>query len=144
MKVISIMVILNLKLIPGPILWQVTIPMLIWHQLLQEPTFQLRIGLVNANLKLITKPYVWPLKSRKRLRMLPILPFWTNYTVIWTNAFQSDLFWEILSTLMKTYQLGKLIDTLSWHYGLWSFQMGDTKLEIVLPKNQHTYSKEIV
>ena len=25
-----------------------------------------------------------------------------------------------------------------WQYGLWSFQTGGTKLERVLPKNQHT------
>ena len=25
-----------------------------------------------------------------------------------------------------------------WQYGLWSFQMGGTKLERFLPKNQHT------
>ena len=31
-----------------------------------------------------------------------------------------------------------------WQYGLWSFQVGGTKLEIFLPKNQHTYSKEII
>ena len=28
-----------------------------------------------------------------------------------------------------------------WHYGLWSFQTGDTKLERFLPKNQHTQRK---
>ena len=28
-----------------------------------------------------------------------------------------------------------------WQYGLWSFQMGDTKLEKILPKNQHTKRK---
>ena len=28
-----------------------------------------------------------------------------------------------------------------WKYGLWSFQMGDTKLERFLPKNQHTQRK---
>ena len=28
-----------------------------------------------------------------------------------------------------------------WQYGLWSFQTGDTKLEIFLPKNQHTQKK---
>ena len=28
-----------------------------------------------------------------------------------------------------------------WQYGLWSFQMGDTKLERVLSKNQHTQRK---
>ena len=28
-----------------------------------------------------------------------------------------------------------------WLYGLWSFQMGDAKLERVLPKNQHTQMK---
>ena len=28
-----------------------------------------------------------------------------------------------------------------WQYGLWSFQMGGTKLEIFLPKNQHTQMK---
>ena len=34
---------------------------------------------------------------------------------------------------------GKYI--LLWQYGLWSFQTGDTKLERVLPKNQHTQKK---
>ena len=28
-----------------------------------------------------------------------------------------------------------------WQYGLWSFQTGDTKLEIALSKNQHTQRK---
>ena len=28
-----------------------------------------------------------------------------------------------------------------WQYGLWSFQMGGIKLEIFLPKNQHTQRK---
>ena len=28
-----------------------------------------------------------------------------------------------------------------WQYGLWSFQMGGTKLERVLPKNQHNQRK---
>ena len=28
-----------------------------------------------------------------------------------------------------------------WQYGLWSFQMGVTKLESFLPKNQHTQRK---
>ena len=28
-----------------------------------------------------------------------------------------------------------------WQYGLWSFQTGGTKLEIFLPKNQHTQMK---
>ena len=28
-----------------------------------------------------------------------------------------------------------------WQYGLWSFQTGDTKLERVLSKNQHTQRK---
>ena len=28
-----------------------------------------------------------------------------------------------------------------WQCGLWSFQTGGTKLEIFLPKNQHTQSK---
>jgi hypothetical protein len=28
-----------------------------------------------------------------------------------------------------------------WQYRLWSFQMGDTKLEIFLHKNQHTHRK---
>ena len=28
-----------------------------------------------------------------------------------------------------------------WHYGLWSFQAGGTKLERFLPKNQHTQMK---
>ena len=28
-----------------------------------------------------------------------------------------------------------------WHFGLWSFQMGDTNLERFLPKNQHTQGK---
>ena len=28
-----------------------------------------------------------------------------------------------------------------WQYGLWGFQMGGTKLERFLPKNQHTQRK---
>ena len=28
-----------------------------------------------------------------------------------------------------------------WQYGLWIFQIGDIKLEILLPKNQHTQRK---
>ena len=28
-----------------------------------------------------------------------------------------------------------------WQYGLWSFQAGSTKLERILPKNQHTQRK---
>ena len=28
-----------------------------------------------------------------------------------------------------------------WRYGLWSFQMGGTKLELFLPKNQHPQRK---
>ena len=28
-----------------------------------------------------------------------------------------------------------------WQYGLWNFQTGGTKLEIFLPKNQHTQRK---
>ena len=28
-----------------------------------------------------------------------------------------------------------------WQYGLWSFQMGGTKLQRFLPKNQHTQRK---
>ena len=31
-----------------------------------------------------------------------------------------------------------------WQYGLCSFQTGGTKLEIFLPKNQQSYSKEII
>ena len=30
------------------------------------------------------------------------------------------------------------IDLKLWQYGLWSFLMGDTKLERFLPENQHT------
>ena len=32
-------------------------------------------------------------------------------------------------------------DQVLWQYGLWSFQMGDTKLKSFLPKNQHTQRK---
>ena len=38
-----------------------------------------------------------------------------------------------VSILQTTYPL--------WQYGLWSFQMGDTKLERFFPKNQHTQRK---
>ena len=31
-----------------------------------------------------------------------------------------------------------------WHYGLWSFQTGSTKLEKTLPKNQHTQRKLLI
>ena len=37
-----------------------------------------------------------------------------------------------------------ILDLLLWQYGLWSFQMGGTKLEIFLPKNQHTQRKLLV
>ena len=33
------------------------------------------------------------------------------------------------------------IDLKLWQYGLWSFLMGDTKLERFLPKNPHTQRK---
>ena len=36
-------------------------------------------------------------------------------------------------TLIETYSV--------WQYGLKSFQTGDTKLERILPKNQHTQRK---
>ena len=35
-------------------------------------------------------------------------------------------------------------DRYGWQYRLWSFKSGDTKLKIFLPKNQHTYPKEII
>ena len=36
---------------------------------------------------------------------------------------------------------GKKLRVQLWQYGLWSFQTGGTKLERVLPKNQHTQRK---
>ena len=37
--------------------------------------------------------------------------------------------------------INKAINVPVWQYGLWSFQTGDTKLEIFLPENQHTLRK---
>jgi hypothetical protein len=37
--------------------------------------------------------------------------------------------------------MNKLVTRELWQYGLWSFQTGDTKLEIFLPKNQQTQRK---
>ena len=34
-----------------------------------------------------------------------------------------------------------LVQCILWQYGLWSFQIGGTKLERFLPKNQHTQRK---
>ena len=31
-----------------------------------------------------------------------------------------------------------------WQYGLWSFQTEGTKLEKILPQNQHKYPKEFL
>ena len=37
--------------------------------------------------------------------------------------------------------LGPIVYTELWQYGLWSFQAGGTKLERFLRKNQHTQRK---
>ena len=44
-------------------------------------------------------------------------------------------------TLNLSKCIPKLIRSTLWQYGLWCFQTGDTKLEIFLPKNQHTQRK---
>ena len=46
----------------------------------------------------------------------------------------------LLTTKNPDYQLGcaLLAECRLWQYGLWSFQMGGTKLERFLRKNQHT------
>ena len=38
----------------------------------------------------------------------------------------------------------RIIHTMAIRVGLWRFQMGGTKLERFLHKNQHTYSKNII
>ena len=50
----------------------------------------------------------------------------------------------VLHCAYATFVLGNYQNfdqSLLWQYGMWSFQMGDTKLERLLPKNQHTQRK---
>ena len=48
----------------------------------------------------------------------------------------------IQNLLTKHYHTTPLENTYTlWQYRLWSFQMGGTKLERFLPKNQHTQRK---
>ena len=47
--------------------------------------------------------------------------------------------WTVFSNWQKQdFSINYVLPTV-WHYGLWSFQAGGTKLEIFLPKNQHTF-----
>jgi hypothetical protein len=49
----------------------------------------------------------------------------------------------ILIHSYRCIKIWKLLLTL-WQYWLWSFKSEDTKLEIFLSKNQHTYLKNII
>ena len=43
--------------------------------------------------------------------------------------------------IIRIYLFNTIGERPLWQYGLWSFQTGGTKLEIFLPKNQHTQRK---
>ena len=55
------------------------------------------------------------------------------YCMLYWLFFFSEASYHISPTISKLLPL--------WQYGLWSFQMGGTILEICLPKNQHTQRK---
>ena len=48
---------------------------------------------------------------------------------------------DALVDLLKKFKMTTLQHLPVWQYGLWSFLTGGTKLEIFLPKNQHTQRK---
>ena len=57
-------------------------------------------------------------------------------------SYQLSLVWgEIIAVSILDEWETILSMCLLWQYGLWSFLMGDTKLERFLPKNQHTQRK---
>ena len=62
---------------------------------------------------------------------------WTRKMLGIEMAVEVQILQQILQDLQVILQ--KMILRYSlWQYGLWSFQTGDTKLEIFLPQNQHT------
>ena len=92
----------------------------------------------------ITSVYNSVPKSRKK-------PKWSRLTIQFQFSFQTShlirsrswtsiFFLEFLGNfcLKLLYSVHKC---LVWQYGLWRFQTGGTKLERVLPKNQHTQRK---
>ena len=49
---------------------------------------------------------------------------------------------DLLHKKAQSYKVSNKYDLFcAWQYGLWSFQMGGTKLERFLPKSQHTQRK---
>jgi hypothetical protein len=49
--------------------------------------------------------------------------------------------WPFLGRVTRFFYKEKMLVTVHWQYGLWSFQTGDTKFERFLSKNQHTQTK---
>ena len=48
---------------------------------------------------------------------------------------------ENCSSFIPSFSVHTFLRSPIWQYGLWSFQIGGTKLERFLPKNQHTQRK---
>ena len=88
------------------------------------------------------------------------LPFWSvfcrknyiicrslihTYDIIFSTKVRDGWYATVLlqTSLKVTHIIGHCWWTL-WHYELWSFQRGDTKLERFSPKNQHTVFPRIV
>ena len=56
------------------------------------------------------------------------------------NWFQVSI--KVTNIKLRIYYSAKeIVVKRLWQYGLWSFQTRDTKVEIFLPKNQHTQNK---
>ena len=62
-----------------------------------------------------------------------ILDFVSILNIIWANFF--DPINEYVATILAF--ASYLCTVIVWQYGLWSFQMGDTKLDRYLPTNQN-------
>ena len=60
---------------------------------------------------------------------------WTGPSISLANNFNHVKYWSDWQLIIFKW-VGSL-----WHYGLWSFQAGSTKLERFLHKNQHTQRK---
>ena len=106
-------------------LWVCTIPLLgCLHQSMNSKNSNsnsiTKIHLINVRRKSLSKLFIHCLEAKRCLES------WANLANV--MPYISGLVWR-----QNEYTL--------WQCGLWSFQTGGTKLEIFLPKNQHTQSK---
>ena len=87
------------------------------------------------------------LQSAKTMLQISINPMLGTYIVQQIATLLLDTLWTIDQNIVpkfhkKSKEVALMITFCSlWQYGLWSFQMGGTKLERFLPKNQQRQRK---